>query len=89
MVILLIRKNGDETRQVVWREVAQQGRRRDTSIEPGTSTTQRKSSASSLCHKANKMRAMCPAKLAGQLRYAVLDVHFVNPVPVCFGRDKG
>ena len=36
IAILLIRKNCDETRKVVWRDVAEQGRCRDAIIETGT-----------------------------------------------------
>ena len=36
IVILLIRKNRDETRKIVWRDLAEQGRCRDTIIETGT-----------------------------------------------------
>ena len=36
IAILLIRKNRDETRKGVWRDVAEEGRGRDTIIETGT-----------------------------------------------------
>ena len=57
------------------------------------STTWRKSSTGCLCQKASKTRTIHPAKLAGQLRYAVLEgkqamaqaVGFYTDTTVCIG----